>query len=317
LQRHHLGILVIVMAAVAVYPVLPRAYRALRYGFDILGFIRLSTLPAFRLAQTLTEHASIGLYIGRFVIGRMLALAGRKSRGAFLAACSDWLADNNAFSVLGTTYYVDLKAGEMFSFQEIYQDKTYEQHPDFVTRAGWVVLDIGANVGVFAVQQARRRARVYAFEPNPKCLSRLRKTVAANRLTGQIQVLDFALGASPSFGTLLAADDVTCLGAVLPDEEPSADPQRDIRIECLDNVAATLAIEHIDLMKIDTEGAELAVLRGSVDTLHRVDRIVLEYHSRSLLESAVSLLEAQNFIKVLQIGSDEETQRGILYVRRL
>jgi hypothetical protein len=64
--------------------------------------------------------------------------------------------------------------------------KVYERLADFVTQAGWVVFDVGANAGVYAVQQAAAGAHVYAFEPNPNCYRRLVKSVRLNNLESRV-----------------------------------------------------------------------------------------------------------------------------------
>ena len=42
-----------------------------------------------------------------------------------------------------------------------------------------------------------------------------------------------------------------------------------------------LGIDHVDILKIDTEGAERAVLSGATGILHRVSQIVLELHNNA------------------------------------
>ena len=59
--------------------------------------------------------------------------------------------------------------GELiFLTREIHGQRVYELIPDFVVAKGWTVVDVGANVGVFALRAAQLGARVIAFEPNPQ-----------------------------------------------------------------------------------------------------------------------------------------------------
>jgi Methyltransferase FkbM domain len=78
----------------------------------------------------------------------------------------------------------------------------------------------------------------------------------------------------------------------------------------------------IDLLKIDAEGSEVAILRGGERTLDHVQRIVLEYHSRDLLTQVREILVRNGFAQEMIIdyyaedapaGQDEV---GILYARR-
>ena len=55
-------------------------------------------------------------------------------------------------------------------------------------------------------------------------------------------------------------------------------------------------IEQIDLLKIDVEGSELSVLSGiAEEDWPRIKQIVMEVHSRSIMRSIVTLLEARGF----------------------
>src|SRR5205085_10427341 len=112
-----------------------------------------------------------------------------------------FLRGDATLRVQGATYSVGLESDEVSIFTEIYQGHVYDRVPDFIPRPGWTVVDVGANVGLFAVQQARRGARVLAFEPNPDCYRRLSKTIAANGLGGTVRAFNVAVGAEPPVGT--------------------------------------------------------------------------------------------------------------------
>jgi FkbM family methyltransferase len=122
---------------------------------------------------------------------------------------------------------------------------------------GGTFVDIGANVGNHTLYAALKlkAARVIPFEPNPKVARLLAANVALNRLSGIVDLshVGFGLGDvdSDSFG--LEARAVN-LGAtkMLPD-------QGTVKVRRGDDV---LAGEKIDLMKVDVEGMEMAVLRG-------------------------------------------------------
>jgi hypothetical protein len=73
--------------------------------------------------------------------------------------------------IQGVTHILGLGTGEILTPQEIYWKRCYDRLPDFIPRSGWIVFDVGANTGVWAIQQARRGAHVHAFEPNPDCLA--------------------------------------------------------------------------------------------------------------------------------------------------
>jgi hypothetical protein len=96
-----------------------------------------------------------------------------------------------------------------------------------------------------------------------------------------------------------------------------------VPIATLDEVVSTLPELSIDLLKIDAEGSEVAILRGGERTLDHVQRIVVEYHSRDLLRQVKEILARKGFTQEMivdyyaeqvAVGQDEV---GILYARRL
>lgn len=289
----------------------------MRYAIRFVSGVYLFTRPAYRLAQNMAERASIDLLIARFVAARALAVVGRLTNSTFLTKQSSRVADEESFCVQGTKFYVDLKAGEMFSFEEIYHERMYDRVAGFISQRGWTVFDIGANIGVFAIQQARRGAYVYAFEPNPDCYHRLSRAVLDNNLAADVHVLNLAAGSLPGRGTLQIPEGVTCIGSVVPQENLTSTQEPAIQITSLDHIVPTLGIARIDLLKIDTEGAEVEVLRGADRTLGMVERVILEYHSTDLLRQASELLQSHGFSHVLQIDSGPGIDRGVLYAQKM
>jgi len=87
------------------------------------------------------------------------------------------------------------RADVSFIYAEIFEGRCYEQ--EGVTLAGSrVVLDVGANVGIFAlrVKQAAPDARVFCFEPAPLTFACLLQNAAAHT---DIELLDCALAREP------------------------------------------------------------------------------------------------------------------------
>jgi FkbM family methyltransferase len=184
-----------------------------------------------------------------------------------------------------------------------------------VPRPGWTVLDVGANTGVYAVRQARRGARVYAFEPNPDCYRRLQKAVRANHLESRVTPVNRALGATVGSAELLLPGGITTMGSLRP-QWIAGGGRSDIRVEVdtVDRVVSALRIDRVDLLKVDVEGLELDVLQGARGTFALVDRVVVEYHSLDLGRRVMELLAARGLTMVLDAEmyrGDEDTYRGV------
>jgi FkbM family methyltransferase len=224
-------------------------------------------------------------------------------------------AQDETVRLQGVTHVVGLGTGEVLVPQEIYWDRGYDRLPDFVPQPGWIVIDAGANSGVYAVQQARRGAHVYAFEPNPDCYRRLRKAVLANRLEDRITAVDRALGATAGTGELLLPQGVTTMGSLRPEWTRTAGGTGvQVEVDTIDQVVSRLRIARIDLLKVDVEGFELDVLHGAQAAFALVDRVVVEYHSLDLGRRVRELLAERGLATVLDdplYRGDENLYRGV------
>lgn len=157
-------------------------------------------------------------------------------------------------------------------------------------RDGDVFVDVGANHGYFSVLAALRVApagRVFAFEPNPSAAGRLRAVVRANGAERIVTVAQVALSDGETTDTPLFLSPVAELDG-LASLHPAwvgesglalADAARVlVATATYDAWAAKVGVGTVDLMKIDVEGGEEAVVRGMVRTLRAAPprRIVLE-----------------------------------------
>ena len=98
----------------------------------------------------------------------------------------------------GLGVYALSKAETELIFREVFVSQVYARH-GIQVRPGDCVLDIGANIGMFALylHQTCPDARVYSFEPIPRTFEILQKNLA---LHGCCQVTPLNLGLSRSLG---------------------------------------------------------------------------------------------------------------------
>jgi FkbM family methyltransferase len=167
---------------------------------------------------------------------------------------------------------------------------TYERRKQLALKAhlerDMVACDIGANAGFYSLLMARRvgvGGRVFAFEPQPSNLDFLRRHLELNRVRNvQVSgeaVADFVGEAS------FATDPGSYKGCL-----HSTGAIR-VQVETLDNLVTAGRIEPADLLKIDVEGAELAVLRGGEKFLKRFRPVIfLATHGPELHRACCDLL---------------------------
>lgn len=256
----------------------------------------------YRLANTWTEKFSLTQFLIKFVLSRRVSKQSSKN--------------DTALTLQGITYIVGLQSTEIYTIQELYTDRDYDQINDFIPKYGWTVLDIGANVGMFAMKQAYCGAYVYAFEPNQDCYRRLSRAIVENKLGSNISALNYAVGTAPGTGRMRLRDGQTTAGSVVATTSHDATQDLTVKITSLDLMIPALTVTHIDLLKIDVEGAEVEVLLGASHTLKLVDRIILEYHSAELLQQVSATLNDHGFIQTLQVDRDSKACVGVLYAKR-
>ena len=141
------------------------------------------------------------------------------------------------------------------------------------------VLDIGANVGATALyfSQVFPNAQVYAFEPAPDNFAVLEKNVAN---CDRIRAFNFALGAKDATLELFASDNPINFGGYSLHATGSDTSKKvSIPVKGVASVLTNLSLEKIDIVKIDTEGAEWDILTAFPEgILQNVKYITGELH---------------------------------------
>jgi FkbM family methyltransferase len=181
---------------------------------------------------------------------------------------------------------------------------------------GDAAVDAGANIGYMTSIMARRvgrAGRVDAFEPNPRTFQLLASNVAC--WDASVTLHDAALADVTGTVKLYRASD-----GDRNEIRASLRPPADVG-EALTVPAVTLdgAISHeVKLLKLDTEGSELLVLRGAERLLRRLEHIVYEDHDPQPSVLTHRLTQAGYTVLLLEEGFLGPTaHRDITRARRL
>jgi len=133
-------------------------------------------------------------------------------------------------------------------------------------RHATVVLDVGANAGVFslAALAVQPQATVHAFEPTPEIADRLRETAVLNGLD-HLHVHEAAISDRHGEATLKR-----CRGELGTNEgmnfisvDPGDSGGERVPTLCLDQFCREHAIDQVDLLKLDIQGHEHCALAGA------------------------------------------------------
>jgi FkbM family methyltransferase len=156
--------------------------------------------------------------------------------------------------------------------RELYFTGRYE--PDVTglferyARPGWTVLDVGANAGYYSLLAADLggpTSQIHAFEPNPELLALLRLSASGH----PIAVHDLAVSNHHNGATLYKSgyEANSGLASLLHTDRAFLTPTR-VPTVTLDEFCETEGVTP-DLLKIDVEGHEMAVLDGASALLER------------------------------------------------
>jgi len=142
-----------------------------------------------------------------------------------------------------------------------------------------MIFDVGANVGqtVGRLRLLFPAAQIVCFEPVPAAYARLQHFVAGDQL---VRTHPLALSDAPGEAMIHlhgSIEQCSITPALLAQLDPAA-PRLRVPLETLTGFCARQGIARIDLLKIDVEGHELAVLRGAREMLAAgaIDFIVAE-----------------------------------------
>jgi FkbM family methyltransferase len=146
---------------------------------------------------------------------------------------------------------------------------------------GDVFYDVGANVGFFTLVGARLvgpMGRVVAFEPVPWCAHAVARNIELNGFA-HAQVREQAVGGADGRERLLVVGEASWSHLESTGRHADVRDEIDVAVVALDSLVAAGAIPPPDVLKIDTEGAELQAIEGARETIarHR-PAIVCELH---------------------------------------
>jgi len=150
---------------------------------------------------------------------------------------------------------------------------------------GGVLIDIGADVGLFTLLLADRIKDAILFEPNGLAVDRARENLELNRLAYEIH----ATALSERQGEIFLEDrgGVDTENRTIRDPEDTPFPVRKVPCTTLDCVLSGRHVQPgcVTIIKIDVEGHELVVLKGMAWTLGylRPKVVMFEYLQRTNL----------------------------------
>ena len=215
----------------------------------------------------------------------------------------NWLIYRLALRGLGVLNYENEKISGEQRFLQSY----------FANRKSSTVLDVGGNTGEYArsIMEIEPSTELYSFEPHPVTFEKLKEIAE----TWGFRPFNFGCGSENTKRKLFDYADAdgskhaSIYLDVIKDIHNAAVVEHFVNIIKLDDFVKEHDLEQVDLLKIDTEGSELDVLRGFSEFIRegRVKAIQFEFNemniaSRVFFKDFWGFLSQYKFFRMMPDG---------------
>jgi FkbM family methyltransferase len=166
-------------------------------------------------------------------------------------------------------------------------------------KPGGIVIDIGANIGLFSIYAALNGAKkVYSFEPNHQAFLTLCKSIEANGLEDVIKPFNLAVSSKDNDTLLIPRISSPYNSTKELSEVMDQRDFEEVKTISLTSILANNNIENVDLLKMDCEGAEYDILYNlSSDHFSNIRSIRLEHHKREQKDYLINFLKEHQYEK--------------------
>jgi len=193
------------------------------------------------------------------------------------------------------------------------------------------VFDIGSNKGQFILLVEKLFAidkDIYSFEPIKEILEKQKKFFSNKK---NISFFNFALGEKSSKKILYIAkrkdsSSFLKINNIIKNTDHLVEEKREIEIKSLDEFMKNRNLTKPILVKIDVQGYELEVLKGSRNFLKQIKYIIIEvseneiYTGQALANNIIKYLNDMNFkpikeTKAYKMPGTQLKQKDILFIK--
>jgi FkbM family methyltransferase len=207
---------------------------------------------------------------------------------------------------------VRIAAPDAWVVREVFERGEYAGVPAAALRSPPVVLDVGANAGVFALfakLHYHRGAAVHCFEPYPPSVELLRQNLSGFDM---VTVHPFALSDRDGQADLHLHADRPVAHSLVPGLVAAPAGRMAVPVREAARVWDELGLTEVDVLKLDTEGCEVPILESLGRRVSAVRAVLVEFHSRADRRRIDALLPGHDLVGAVVYGPD----RGVLrYLR--
>jgi len=241
------------------------------------------------------------------------SVAGVKSIKLFLSSLKLWpfnvwfdfwftFPENKLITINDQKYLIrsntlHSKIVDLYMLTSCILDRQYE-HANFQIKETDVIIDIGANIGSFTIDAARKadKGLILSFEPDPDNYLLLENNVKLNNLNN-VRIFQKAV-AGVNGKRFIYRDPINNAAHSIIRISSQI-----ISVYCLtlSEIFSISKINNCDFLKIDCEGAEYEIIFNTpADILKRVQKITLEYHTPKFHDIENETYTPENLVKYLK-----------------
>ncbi len=186
------------------------------------------------------------------------------------------------------TFYTKKKALKKFELNAIYNE-TFSNYklnghsymrPEMRVHLGDVVVDAGGCEGYYSRYALMEgAAKVIIFEPCSELAEGLKRTFEREISNGKVTIIEKALGRDEHTDTLFVNQNMFCASSISMENADSI--KKEVPVVSLDKALKDIGVKHIDILKMDIEGAEIDAVIGARKVIKHCEPklIIATYHS--------------------------------------
>ena len=171
----------------------------------------------------------------------------------------------------------------------------------FTPKEGDTVIDIGAHIGRYTIPSSKKvgnTGKVVAIEADPENFELLKRNIALNKLTNVLP-LNYAVFSTRTRMKLYEQSASAKYNSLMLARAAKTKNYVEVNADTLDNILKLNEVNQVNWIKIDVEGAEFEVLKGSAETLSGEDlSLFVEIHNIEdprHYDNIVDFLKSRNY----------------------
>lgn len=180
----------------------------------------------------------------------------------------------------------------------------------------FILFDVGANIGHYSLKASEifPQSEIFSFEPSKASFKQLLENTKSR---ANINCVKMAFGDESKKHILYSPDSGSAMASLykrdIPNSKVDFNLSEDIEIMQLDDWVDKNNI-HPDFLKIDVEGAELLVLKGSIKTLQKIRAVQFEFGGTAV-DARTYFKDYWNFFSELNFKIFRYAPRGLLEIK--